>query len=119
MSYNTPQPTPQNRGGPVWPLVLEYFKDLWGIGVVGKALIKDGQERNLQGKAKYGVELSINNSRDPVVDAYQEALDCCVYLRQAVETIDFRYRFTTRVAFEAACENAYRLRTLLYNRDGK
>lgn len=37
------------------------------------------------GRARYGTPLQAGNGRDALVDAYQEALDLCVYLRQAIE----------------------------------
>lgn len=37
------------------------------------------------GRQKYGTPLTADNGRDPLVDAYQEALDLVVYLRQAIE----------------------------------
>lgn len=40
------------------------------------------------GKAKYAVYLTAANGRNPLVDAFQEALDQLVYLRQAIEDGD-------------------------------
>lgn len=48
-------------------------------------VIEDMRARSAFGKAKYGVPLTINNGRDALVEAYQEALDLCVYLRWAIE----------------------------------
>lgn len=48
-------------------------------------VIKDMEARRLHGIKKYGVPVQPHNGRDPLVDAYQEALDLCVYLRQAIE----------------------------------
>ena len=63
------QPPPiTNTSRPIWELVVE-----------------DMQERDHVGRARYGTPLQANNGRDPLVDAYQEALDLCVYLRQAIE----------------------------------
>lgn len=42
----------------------------------------------LKGRRKYGTPLQAHNGRDPLVDAYQEALDLCVYLRQAIAERD-------------------------------
>ena len=42
-------------------------------------------ERDRVGRARYGMPLRAGNGRDALVDAYQEALDLAVYLRQAVE----------------------------------
>jgi hypothetical protein len=62
------QPAPTGKGIDVWPLV-----------------IADMHERNAVGTEKYGTPLRTGNGRDPLIDAYQEALDLCVYLRQAIE----------------------------------
>lgn len=65
---NTHQPDPmKNKNPSIWNLV-----------------IKDMKERNQFGINKYGIPLQPNNGRDALVDAYQEALDLCVYLRQAL-----------------------------------
>lgn len=66
---NAPQPAPiPRRSVPIWELVQA-----------------DMAERNDAGTAKYGTPLQAHNGRDALVDAYQEALDLCVYLRQAIE----------------------------------
>ena len=63
-----PQPPPKTAATPaVWSLVM-----------------RDMAERDITGAAKYGVRLQPNNGRDALVDAFQEALDLCVYLRQAI-----------------------------------
>lgn len=62
------QPQPDtNSLPPVWDLV-----------------IADMKTRDRQGEKKYGTPLRPHNGRDPLVDAYQEALDLAVYLRQAL-----------------------------------
>ena len=48
-------------------------------------VIADMKARDDFGRAKYGTPLQVNNGRDALVDAYQEALDLCVYLRQEIE----------------------------------
>jgi hypothetical protein len=63
-----PEPAPiQNAQPAVWDLV-----------------ISDMVSRDNFGVAKYGMHLQPHNGRDPLIDAYQEALDLCVYLRQAI-----------------------------------
>lgn len=62
------QQPPQPSSGDCWLLVMA-----------------DMEERRQHGIAKYGVPVQPFNGRDPLVDAYQEALDQCVYLRQAIE----------------------------------
>lgn len=44
----------------------------------------DMQERDEMGERKHKVRLQPFNGRDCLVDAYQEALDLVVYLRQAI-----------------------------------
>lgn len=68
MSHLREQQPPQPATGDVWFLVL-----------------KDMEDRRLHGIEKYGTPVQPFNGRDPLVDAYQEALDLCVYLRQAIE----------------------------------
>lgn len=63
------EPTPQpNTSTPIWDLV-----------------IADMRERDHVGRQRYGTPLQANNGRDALIDAYQEALDLVVYLRQAIE----------------------------------
>jgi len=62
-----PPPVPNGKR-PVWELVVE-----------------DMQERDRVGRQRYGTPLQPHNGRDALVDAYQEALDLAVYLRQRIE----------------------------------
>jgi len=65
---NKPESAPiKNTSTPIWKLV-----------------IADMKERDQIGRKKYGTPLQAHNGRDPLVDAYQEALDLAVYLRQAL-----------------------------------
>lgn len=45
----------------------------------------DLPRRRLHGVMKYGQELQAFNGRDPVLDAYEEATDLMVYLKQLLE----------------------------------
>jgi len=45
----------------------------------------DIEKRIEQGIKIYGERLRINNGRNPLQDAYEEALDLCLYLKQAIE----------------------------------
>ena len=47
-------------------------------------VVADLQERSEMGTEKYGTPLRAFNGRDALVDAYQEALDLCCYLKQAL-----------------------------------
>jgi hypothetical protein len=51
---------------------------------VWNLVIQDMNARNEFGRSKYGVGLKPFNGRDTLLDAYEEALDLCVYLRTAI-----------------------------------
>lgn len=48
-------------------------------------VIKDMLSRKKLGKKRYGVYLQAGNGRNALQDAYEEALDLCMYLKQAME----------------------------------
>lgn len=52
---------------------------------VWEAVIKDMQARDYVGRERYGVPLQAFNGRDALLDAYEEALDLAVYLKQAIQ----------------------------------
>lgn len=64
---STPQPPPHGEGQ-----------------IVVDVVINDLRKRSQMGLEKYGILLRTGNGRDPSWDAYQEALDLCMYLRQAL-----------------------------------
>lgn len=66
-----PQPAPQGDG--------------W---IILHAVTQDLKDRAEAGRAKYGTYLRAYNGRDALMDAYQEALDLCMYLRQAIAERD-------------------------------
>lgn len=47
-------------------------------------VVLDIQARAEAGKQRYGTYLKTNNGRDALMDAYQEAIDLVMYLRQAL-----------------------------------
>jgi hypothetical protein len=47
-------------------------------------VLEDVLERKRVGIERYGQPVLPHNGRDALVDAYQEALDLCMYLRQAI-----------------------------------
>lgn len=49
---------------------------------------RDLEERRRKGIETYGMPLRAWNGRDALQDAYEEALDLCCYLRQAIEERD-------------------------------
>ena len=68
MSHIQDQPPPVDNDLPaVWDLVMADMKD-----------------RDQVGRQRYGTPLQPHNGRDALMDAYQEALDLAVYLRQAI-----------------------------------
>jgi hypothetical protein len=52
---------------------------------ISRLVQADLEARAEHGKAEYGERLKAHNGRDALVDAYQEALDLCQYLRQEIE----------------------------------
>ena len=62
------QHAPKGKGSPILGMVLA-----------------DLTNRALEGKEKYGEPLLANNGRNALWDAYQEALDLAMYLRQVIE----------------------------------
>jgi hypothetical protein len=56
-----------------------------GDAEVTPLVIADLQAWSDFGARKYGTRLQTFNGRDALVDAYQEALDLCCYLRQRIE----------------------------------
>lgn len=62
------QPLPKKNQGPA----------------IGPLVAIDIHSRNKLGVKKYGTVLQPNNGRDALKDAYEEALDLCQYLRQAL-----------------------------------
>lgn len=51
---------------------------------VADMVVMDIMSRKQFGMMKYGTALQPHNGRDALADAYQEALDLCKYLRQAI-----------------------------------
>lgn len=51
---------------------------------VGEIVLADIQERIDAGQAKYGTLLMTHNGRSALWDAYQEAIDLVMYLRQRI-----------------------------------
>jgi hypothetical protein len=63
-------------------------------------VVHDIGERARMGERKYGTVLRTHNGRDALWDAYQEALDLCMYLRQ--EILERRARNAERGAKESS-----------------
>ncbi len=56
-----------------------------GNRFVQDMVIEDIEARKQLGIHKYGTALQANNGRNMLLDAYEEALDLCIYLRGALE----------------------------------
>ena len=56
--------------------------------VVIDLVAEDLNARAEMGLKRYGTLLMTHNGRDALMDAYQEALDLCMYLRQAIAERD-------------------------------
>ena len=54
-----------------------------GVNIMPE-VIKDLKARDRVGTKKYGTTLQSNNGRNCLMDAYQEALDLVMYLKQAL-----------------------------------
>lgn len=52
---------------------------------IHRLVMEDLAERLEHGTRKYGQPLQAHNGRNALQDAYEEALDLCVYLKQALE----------------------------------
>lgn len=84
------QPAPVKTDTPeVWPLVIADVKagkyepalPLYWVDRIATEM----QARHDFGRAKYGVGLQVENGRDPLRDALDEALDMSCYTRQQFE----------------------------------
>lgn len=51
-------------------------------------VLADIHERDRIGQRRYGTRLQAHNGRDALRDAYEEALDLAIYLRQAIAERD-------------------------------
>jgi len=77
---------------------LAVQKEPKGNGVEIIELVKqDLIDRAEMGEKKYGEKLKPFNGRSALVDAYQEALDLCMYLRQKIYEDEWNYESARRV----------------------
>ena len=52
---------------------------------IGDLVLEDIRARINLGYERYGTTLQSHNGRDALMDAYQEAIDLVMYLRQAIQ----------------------------------
>jgi hypothetical protein len=60
-----------------------------GVAIVD-LVMADMADRKRLGVSRYGMPLQAHNGRDALLDAYEEALDLAIYLRQAIAERDDR-----------------------------
>lgn len=74
----------QREGDQVLPTVNDqpFIQDL---------VIQDIEARKQIGIQRYGTALQAFNGRDPLQDAYEEAIDLCMYLKQLMIERDKTY----------------------------
>jgi len=61
-------------------------------------LIQAFKDRQRVTRIEYGTVLKSNNGRNPLIDAFQEKLDTCLYIRQAIEECIDRTNDTWQVS---------------------
>ena len=77
------QPKPKRNDNPAtWGLVQGDLLDRGEHDILG-----DIAARHIQGMRKYGTPLQSHNGRDSVRDAYEEAMDLVVYLKNAIQEL--------------------------------
>ena len=112
------QPAPTLTGGPsIQGMVCA---DLASLSTPDARQVEaDMRAREQVGVARYGTPLQAGNGRDAVRDAYEEALDGCAYLRQALEeTRGERVHGLLHVSYVRAITLALSLRRAIDVRDG-
>ncbi len=122
VNVNDPQPNPRpNLLHPyVWDEVLKDLPVRASFRVplpTIQAFRLDVTERDQIGQAKYAMRLQPFNGRDAVVDAYQEAMDQTVYLKQAC--LEQPQNFVLRTLYESALNQALNMRSYLNHRGGR
>ena len=112
MSIQDQPPPKHSASQPIWEMVIDDVCKYIDPETVG-ALVADMRERDQVGRERYGTPLTAHNGRDALIDAYQESLDLCVYLRQAIEE---GASGVTRIVYFKSLEMAYDLRSVITER---
>jgi hypothetical protein len=110
--YSRGEPEPVKNNGPsMHDLLVEDIKNTHPNNKTAGLVITDVLDRKDFGLLKYGTPLQANNGRNPLRDAYEEILDCLVYIKQALEEA----RTTgPNIMYREALALAFRLRALIY-----
>lgn len=104
----------KNELAPVWEAVIA-DEMATGSSFNQEYIVPDMQKRNVKGIESYGTPLQPFNGRDALLDAYEEALDLVVYLKQAdIEKPTKGFSSLYREARKLVTS----LRAELYQRDG-
>jgi len=72
-----------------------------GKDIVFKAFMKDVEDRAEFGIMKYRTYLKTFNGRNALEDAYQEAIDLCLYLKQCLMENEALSKEAGRIVFVA------------------
>jgi hypothetical protein len=79
------EPMPRKGQADIWPLVVDDIKSLEHYQSKMLSLVINDMESRVEvGQNKYGVVLQSHNGRYAIMDAYQEAIDLAMYLRQSI-----------------------------------
>jgi hypothetical protein len=70
------------------PATAQQPKPLGSGDDIARKVQADIEALAVIGHVKYGERLKANNGRDALWDAYQEALDLAMYLRQAIDDVE-------------------------------
>ena len=103
----------KNDHKPVWEAVIEDELKT-GSSFNEVYIVEDMKARNQKGIETYGTPLQPFNGRDALLDAYEEALDLLVYLKQA--NIEKKNHFS--ILYSDARRLVTAIRAELFLRDG-
>lgn len=113
MEHQEQVPPVPNATRPVWDMVIEdataQLEVLTGTehgGALREKFLADMRARSDLGVARYGTPLQVGNGRDWLRDAYEEALDLTVYLRQGMAEgggvdVDVAYHYQVALVLAA------------------
>lgn len=81
------QPPPIKTDTPeIWPMIIRGLREN-APSATNDLLILACINRDAYGRSKYGVGLQVDNGREPLADALDEALDAMAYTRQHYERV--------------------------------
>jgi len=102
------QPLPTASTTPhMHDLVAQALTSMWSVGdATIAAIISDLKDRKALGIKRYGQPLQAHNGRNPLLDAYEETLDQCAYLRQALYEKSFTHADQSYLALNDVFEHA-------------